>query len=986
MGVNVIRIGGAREHNLKNLTINIPRDQLVVVTGLSGSGKSSLAFDTIYAEGQRKYVESLSAYARQFLDQMQKPDLDFIEGLSPTIAIEQRSAGGSMRSIIATTTEIFDYLRLLYAHVATPHCPESGEPMSQQTPTEIIDRLMELKTGMRVMLLAPVVSHQKGEFRDVIEKLAREGFVRARVDGELVELEVNTRIMIDPKKKHHIEAVVDRLVIGDGMRQRLADSVETALKWGQGRVLALHQSSKKKTDRWNETLHSTQMVSSATGKSYDTLTPKHFSFNSPFGACPVCHGLGQKLVFDADLVVPNPEKTLGEGAIAPWKRGGRRMIIYYNHVIKSVAAHYDQPMDVPWEKLPEEFREVMLHGSGEEEIKFAFWRAAKKNPAPKPFEGVIPNLGRLLQETDSEFTRKRIKNCMSSQPCDACHGQRLKPEILACTLGGTKAKRFRPKGRRRKVAIPGLSVMEVCRLSVSDALKFFDSLEFTELQEKIGGEVMKEIKARLGFLGNVGLGYLSLNRESGTLSGGEAQRIRLATQIGAGLVGVIYILDEPSIGLHQRDNDRLLATLKGLRDLGNTVLVVEHDEDTIRAADHVIDIGPGAGVHGGELVAAGTVKQICKVKRSITGKYLSGELTISPPEERTVATPERGWLEIRGASENNLQDIDVRIPLGTFTCVTGVSGSGKSTLVDDVLRRALFRKWHGSKDRPGAHDSIEGIEHLDKAIVIDQSPIGRTPRSNPATYTGMFTHIRDLFARLPSAKVRGYGPGRFSFNVKGGRCERCQGDGLLKIEMHFLPSVYVSCEDCQGRRYNRETLEMHYKGLNIADVLALTVDEACVFFRSVPQVYNICITLAEVGLGYLQLGQSATTLSGGEAQRMKLSSELCKRATGRTLYLLDEPTTGLHFHDVARLLDVFAKLRDAGNTLVVIEHNLDVIKCADWLVDLGPEGGDGGGRLIVEGPPEHVAQCAESHTGRFLSRALPVAKVKVKVKGKVSAG
>ena len=983
MGVNVIRIGGAREHNLKNLTINIPRDQLVVVTGLSGSGKSSLAFDTIYAEGQRKYVESLSAYARQFLDQMQKPDLDFIEGLSPTIAIEQRSAGGSMRSIIATTTEIFDYLRLLYAHVATPHCPESGEPMSQQTPTEIIDRLMELKTGMRVMLLAPVVSHQKGEFRDVIEKLAREGFVRARVDGELVELEVNTRIMIDPKKKHHIEAVVDRLVIGDGMRQRLADSVETALKWGQGRVLALHQSSKKKTDRWNETLHSTQMVSSATGKSYDTLTPKHFSFNSPFGACPVCHGLGQKLVFDADLVVPNPEKTLGEGAIAPWKRGGRRMIIYYNHVIKAVAAHYDQPMDVPWEKLPEGFREVMLHGSGEEEIKFAFWRAAKKNPAPKPFEGVIPNLGRLLQETDSEFTRKRIKNCMSSQPCDACHGQRLKPEILACTLGGTKAKRFRPKGRRRKVAIPGLSVMEVCRLSVSDALKFFDSLEFTELQEKIGGEVMKEIKARLCFLGNVGLGYLSLNRESGTLSGGEAQRIRLATQIGAGLVGVIYILDEPSIGLHQRDNDRLLATLKGLRDLGNTVLVVEHDEDTIRAADHVIDIGPGAGVHGGELVAAGTVKQICKVKRSITGKYLSGELTISPPEERTVATPERGWLEIRGASENNLQDIDVRIPLGTFTCVTGVSGSGKSTLVDDVLRRALFRKWHGSKDRPGAHDSIEGIEHLDKAIVIDQSPIGRTPRSNPATYTGMFTHIRDLFARLPSAKVRGYGPGRFSFNVKGGRCERCQGDGLLKIEMHFLPSVYVSCEDCQGRRYNRETLEMHYKGLNIADVLALTVDEACVFFRSVPQVYNICITLAEVGLGYLQLGQSATTLSGGEAQRMKLSSELCKRATGRTLYLLDEPTTGLHFHDVARLLDVFAKLRDAGNTLVVIEHNLDVIKCADWLVDLGPEGGDGGGRLIVEGPPEHVAQCAESHTGRFLSRALPVAKAKVK--GKVSA-
>jgi len=984
MGANLIRIGGAREHNLKNLSLTIPRDKLVVVTGLSGSGKSSLAFDTIYAEGQRKYVESLSAYARQFLDQMQKPELDFIEGLSPTIAIEQRSAGGSMRSIIATTTEIFDYLRLLYAHVGTPHCPESGESMSQQTPTEIIDRIMEMKAGTRVMLLAPVITHQKGEFRDVIEKLAREGFVRARVDGELVELEVNTRIMIDPKKKHHIEAVVDRLVIGDGMRQRLGDSVETALKWGQGRVLALHQSAKKKSDQWEETLHSTKMVSSATGKSYDTLTPKHFSFNSPFGACPVCHGLGQKLVFDAELVVPNPEKTLGEGAIAPWKRGGRRMIIYYNHVIKAVTAHYDQPMDVPWEKLPEQFREVLLHGSGEEEIKFSFWRASKKNPVPKPFEGVIPNLERLLQETDSEFTRKRVKSCMSSQPCDACHGQRLKPEILSCTLGGAKANRFRPKGRRRKVAIPGLSVMELCRLSVANALKFLNSLELTELQEKIGGEVLKEIKARLGFLGNVGLGYLSLNRESGTLSGGEAQRIRLATQIGAGLVGVIYILDEPSIGLHQRDNDRLLATLRGLRDLGNTVLVVEHDEDTIRAADYVIDIGPGAGVHGGELVAAGTVKQICKVKRSITGKYLSGQFTISPPEERTAATPERGWLEIRGASENNLKNIDVRIPLGTFTCVTGVSGSGKSTLVDDVLRRALFRKWHGSKDRPGAHESIEGMEHLDKAIVIDQSPIGRTPRSNPATYTGMFTHIRDLFARLPSAKVRGYGPGRFSFNVKGGRCERCQGDGLLKIEMHFLPSVYVPCEDCQGRRYNRETLEMHYKGLNIADVLALTVDEACVFFRSVPQVYAVCITLAEVGLGYLQLGQSATTLSGGEAQRMKLSSELCKRATGRTLYLLDEPTTGLHFHDVARLLDVFAKLRDSGNTLLVIEHNLDVIKCADWLVDLGPEGGDGGGRLIAEGPPEHVARCAESHTGHFLSRVLPAPKTRVRRKS--SAG
>jgi len=980
MAANVIRIGGAREHNLKDISLSIPRDQLVVITGLSGSGKSSLAFDTIYAEGQRKYVESLSAYARQFLDQMQKPELDFIEGLSPTIAIEQRSAGGSMRSIIATATEIFDYLRLLFAHVGRPHCPDSGEPMSRQTATEIIDRILALRKGTRLMLLAPVVSHQKGEFRDVIEKLAREGFVRARVDGELVELEVNTRVKIDPKKKHHIEAVVDRLVIGEGIRQRLADSVETALKWGKDRVLVLEQSGKtKKRDEWKETLHSTRMVSSATGKSYDTLTPKHFSFNSPFGACPVCHGLGRKLVFDEDLVVTNPEKTLAEGALAPWKRGGRRMIIYYNHILRTVAAHYGQPLDVAWETLPADFREVLLQGSGEEEIDFNF---RKGKVTRKPFEGVIPNLERLLQETDSEFTRKRVKKYMSSQPCDECRGQRLKPELLACTMGGAKARKFRPpaRGRRRKVAIPGLSIMEVCRLSVIDALRFFDSLELTDLEQQIGGEVLKEIQERLGFLQNVGLGYLTLDRESGTLSGGEAQRIRLATQIGAGLVGVIYILDEPSIGLHQRDNNRLLATLKGLRDLGNTVIIVEHDEETIRAADHLIDLGPGAGIHGGELVAQGTIEEVCKSGRSITAKYLTGEYRIDVPKPRNLDDLEKGSLIIRGAAENNLADIDVRIPLGTLTCVTGVSGSGKSTLVDDVLRRALFRKWHGSKERPGAHQSIEGIEFLDKAIVIDQSPIGRTPRSNPATYTGMFTHIRDLFARLAAAKVRGYGPGRFSFNVKGGRCEKCQGDGLLKIEMHFLPAVYVSCEDCSGRRYNRETLEIHYKGLNIADVLAMTVDEACTFFRAVTQVHAICLTLAEVGLGYLQLGQSATTLSGGEAQRVKLASELCKRSTGRTLYLLDEPTTGLHTHDVARLLEVFAKLRDTGNTLVVIEHNLDVIKCADWLIDLGPEGGDGGGRLIAEGPPELVAQCAESYTGQFLSRVLQVPKVRVRRK------
>ena len=977
MAIDEIKIGGAKEHNLKNLSLSIPRDQLVVVTGLSGSGKSSLAFDTIYAEGQRKYVESLSTYARQFLDQMQKPDVEFIEGLSPTIAIEQRSAGGSMRSIIATTTEIYDYLRLLYAHVGQPHCPESGERMSSQTSTQIIDRLLKLPEGTKLMLLAPVVNHQKGEFRDVIEKLAREGFVRARVDGELIELEVNTRIKIDPKKKHYIEAVVDRLVINSEIRQRLADSVETALKWGNGKLIALTQSkSKKRQEKWNEELHSSDMFSTKTGKSFDTLTPKHFSFNSPFGACPACHGLGQKLVFDPELVVPNPEKSLSTGAVAPWKRGGRRMIIYYNHVIRTVAKHYNQSIDTPWQSLPEEFKEVILFGSGDQVISFNFRRNGK--PTVKPFEGVIPNLERLLQETDSEFTRKRLKGFMSSQPCDVCNGQRLRPEILACTIGGKMANKFRPslKGKRRKVALPGLSIMEVCRLSVREALEFFDKLLFTELEEKIAGEVLKEIQSRLGFLNNVGLGYLSLNRESGTLSGGEAQRIRLATQIGAGLVGVIYILDEPSIGLHQRDNDRLMDTLKGLRDLGNTVIVVEHDEDTIRSADYLIDLGPGAGVHGGELVASGTLKEVCQSKRSITGKYLTGEFKIDIPKERTKGSIDRGWLEIIGAAENNLKLIDVKIPLGTLTCVTGVSGSGKSTLVNDILQRALYRKWHGSKEKPGLHDSINGYDLLDKAIVIDQSPIGRTPRSNPATYTGMFTHIRDLFAKLPAAKVRAYGPGRFSFNVKGGRCEKCQGDGVLKIEMHFLPAVYVDCEECAGQRYNRETLEIHYKGLNISDVLNMTADEACSFFRAVPQIHGVCLTLSEVGLGYLRLGQSATTLSGGEAQRVKLASELCKRSTGSTLYLMDEPTTGLHFQDVSRLLDVFGKLRDAGNTLVVIEHNLDVIKCSDWIIDLGPEGGDEGGKLIAQGPPEYIAESKVSYTGKFLKRFLPKAKLK----------
>ena len=1046
MSKDFIRIGGAREHNLKNLTLNIPRDKLVVVTGLSGSGKSSLAFDTIYAEGQRKYVESLSAYARQFLDQMQKPDVDFIEGLSPAIAIEQRSSGSSPRSIIATTTEIYDYLRLLYAHVGQPYCPETGVPIVRQTTSDIVDKILALPPRTRVMLLAPVVRGQKGEFRDVVERLSREGFVRARVDGELVELANGVRIKLDPKEKHTIEAVVDRLVIDEKIRVRLSDSVETALRWGEGVMLTLHQAPEAESKvqslkskvgtretsaggdfqstqyatrntapaalnpqpstlnppAWVETLHSNRNLSPATGKSYEPLTPKHFSFNAPVGACRVCHGLGQKLVFDEGLVVPDPDKSLEEGAILPWRRGGKRMVVYYKGLLRGVAKHYQQSMEVPYKDLPEDFKRVLLRGSGETEVEFTFWRAGKMSKVMRPFEGIIPNLQRLYQESESEFTRNRLKGFMSPQFCDACQGQRLKPEILAVTLGDAEA-REKFKGVLRveccvsqgepvprtadhpaaiansasqvtfhasRFTLPGLSIMDVCSLSVERADEFFATLKLTEFQEKIAHDLIKEIRARLGFLKNVGLGYLTLDRESSTLSGGEAQRIRLATQIGAGLVGVLYILDEPSIGLHQRDNDRLLRTLAGLRDLGNSVLVVEHDADTIRHADYILDLGPGAGVRGGELVAAGTLAEVLAHPHSLTAKYLRGELSIPIPRHRVKPSPDRGWLEVIGARENNLKNIDVRLPLGTLTCVTGVSGSGKSTLVDDILRRALFRKFFGSKERPGAHRALRGFENLDKVIVIDQTPIGRTPRSNPATYTGMFNHIRNLFARLPAAKIRGYGSGRFSFNVKGGRCEKCQGDGLIKIEMHFLPPVYVTCEACSGRRYNRETLEINYKGQNIADVLDMTVDEAVTFFRTVPQIHEPLLTLAEVGLGYIGLGQSATTLSGGEAQRVKLAAELSRKATGRTLYILDEPTTGLHFHDIAKLLEVLFKLRASGNTLLVIEHNLDVIKTADWIIDLGPEGGDAGGRIVAEGPPEAVARCPGSHTGEYLGHVL----------------
>ncbi len=936
-----IVVSGAREHNLRNITVRIPRNGLTVITGLSGSGKSSLAFDTLFAEGQRRYVESLSAYVRQFLDQMQKPDVDYVEGLSPAISIEQRMAGANPRSIVATTTEIHDYLRLLYANVGQAHCHRCGKPVRGQSAEGIVETLLKFPARTRVALLAPLIRGKKGAHEAVFERVRKQGFVRVRVDGEMVEVEKVPAL--DKRKAHSIDAVVDRLIVTDRIRPRLTDSVELTLKHGGGVMLALTQP--EGGEEWTETLFSEKHACPDCGISFEKLTARHFSFNSPYGACPGCSGLGTKLVFDEGLVVPNPALSIEDGAIQAWRRGGRRLILYYKGLLRALAKHYGFSLQTPFANLPEKIRRILFEGSGGEEVSFGYWRGGAYRTYERPFEGILPNLMRRYEETDSDFTRQRLRDYMSRRPCPSCGGARLKPEVLAC-------------------AVAGKSIVDLTRLSVREALAFLDAMALSDQERAIAGEVLKEIRERLRFLADVGLDYLTLDRESGTLSGGEAQRIRLATQIGSGLVGVLYVLDEPSIGLHHRDNERLIATLKQLRDAGNTVVVVEHDEDTIRSSDYVIDLGPGAGRHGGEVIHQGTVLELMKSSKSLTARYLRGELAIRVPERRKA--PGMDWLQVMGCTENNLQNLSVRIPLGLLVCVTGVSGSGKSTLVDEILRKALARKLHGGREVPGAHRRILGAEKLDKVIVIDQSPIGRTPRSNPATYTGAFGPIRDLFASLPMAKVRGYGPGRFSFNVKGGRCETCKGDGILRLEMHFLPDVYVTCEKCAGWRYNHETLEVRYAGKNIAEVLHLTIDEALDFFLNVPSIERKLRTLSEVGLGYIQLGQSATTLSGGEAQRMKLASELSRQATGRTLYLLDEPTTGLHFADIERLLHVLERLRDAGNTVLVIEHNLDVIKRADYIIDLGPEGGEDGGRLVAEGTPEHVALCDASHTGRAL--------------------
>jgi len=942
-----IRIRGARTHNLRNLDLDIPRDRLVVVTGLSGSGKSSLAFDTLYAEGQRRYVESLSAYARQFLSMMDKPDVDHIEGLSPAIAIEQKAASHNPRSTVGTVTEIYDYLRLLFARAGLPHCPDHGIALEAQTVSQMVDQVMRLGEGTAVLMLAPLVQQRKGDHEAVLRDLQSQGFVRARIDGSIVELEQPPKL--DPRRKHDIEAVVDRLRVRPDATQRLAESFETALRLSEGtvRVEPMDISSDTKTGSATSLLFSNRHACSQCGYGVPLLEPKMFSFNSPAGACESCDGLGQQEFFDPARIIAFPHLSLAGGAMRGWDRHNA----HYLQLISTLAKHYGFDIEEPWQELPEKVRDILLYGSGDEEIEFIYplgkGRLTKRT---HPFEGMLRNIERRYRETDSPAVKEELSRYQGWRPCPDCGG---------CRLNKTA----------RHVFVAGRSLPEIARLPVDDAAKFFDVMELPGWRGEVAGKVAREVLDRLRFLVDVGLGYLTLDRGADSLSGGEAQRIRLASQIGSGLTGVMYILDEPSIGLHQRDNSRLLATLQRLRDLGNTVIVVEHDEDAILSADHVIDLGPGAGVHGGMIVAQGTPSAVRKNPESLTGRYLSGDLKIAVPPLRTPRQPSR-VLRLLGASGNNLKNIDVEIPVGLFTCVTGVSGSGKSTLINDTLLRRAVAELGGGPSDAAPCRALQGLEHIDRVIEIDQSPLGRTPRSNPATYTGVFTGLRELFAQVPEARSRGYDAGRFSFNVKGGRCEACQGDGVMRVEMHFLPDVYVPCDVCRGKRYNRETLEILYRGKSIHDVLEMTIEDATRFFQSIPAVQPKLQTLLDVGLGYLRLGQNATTLSGGEAQRVKLARELAKRATGRTLYVLDEPTTGLHFHDVAQLLGVLQRLRDEGNTIVVIEHNLDVIKTADWLIDLGPEGGSAGGEIVAAGTPEEVARVAASHTGRYLAPLL----------------
>ena len=939
-----ISVRGAKEHNLQNVNVDLPRDKLVVLTGLSGSGKSSLAFDTIYAEGQRRYVESLSAYARQFLEMMQKPDVELIEGLSPAISIEQKTTSKNPRSTVGTVTEIYDYMRLLWARVGIPYSPATGLPIESQTVSQMVDIIMAMEDGKRLYLLAPIVRGRKGEYRKELAEFMQKGFSRVRIDGEFYDLDDTPEL--DKKRKHDIEIVVDRIVVrheSDELATRLADSIETALSLADGLVFA---DDAKTTER---TVFSARFACPVSGFTIDEVEPRLFSFNNPFGACPSCDGLGTASHFDAELIVPDKALSLRHGALAPWASTTSK---YYMQTLESLARHYQVSLDVPFNKLSAKFQAVILQGSGNEAVTMEYDDGLRSYRTKKPFEGLIPNLARRYRETDSNWVREELDKFRANHPCDVCHGKRLKPESLA-------------------VKINGNDISDIAALSIADALAWFQSLEsqLDPQRAEIATRILKEINERLGFLANVGLNYLNLSRNSGTLSGGESQRIRLASQIGSGLTGVLYVLDEPSIGLHQRDNDRLLATLTRLRDLGNTVLVVEHDEDAIRMADHVIDMGPGAGVHGGQVVAQGTAEEIMTQDASLTGQYLSGKREIAIPAKRRKGKKGR-QITVKGATGNNLQNVSVSLPLGVLTCVTGVSGGGKSTLILETLWKSLARSLHKAREIPAPHKVIEGIELLDKVVDIDQSPIGRTPRSNPATYTGAFTPIREWFAGLPEAKARGYAPGRFSFNVKGGRCEACQGDGVIKIEMHFLPDVYVTCDSCKGKRYNRETLDIKWRGKSIADVLDMTVEEGVDYFQAVPSIRDKLETMLRVGLGYVRIGQQATTLSGGEAQRVKLSKELSRRATGKTIYILDEPTTGLHFEDIAKLLEVLHELVDNGNSVIVIEHNLDVIKTADWIIDMGPEGGDGGGQLVAIGTPEDVADVDGSHTGRYLKPML----------------